>query len=761
MAMPKPNRLFLRLRAPIFFIFFFSSRCEDDHQYTQCKLPFNCGLLKNVTYPFWGGTNRSQDCGRLGFELINCEEEDQFPRIKIANLDFHVSNISSQELLHTMTIARSDLWDTPCTQNLVNTTLDYNRFSYVQTVRNLTLYYGCVPQNESVLNNFTCKIDGMPKDRNITYYTDDSLSRVTLPGRPTCITKIRVPIVWDGFDVLPKNATEEVEKVLRRGFQVDYSADWDLCRACVNSNGTCVSNSTTDSFLCLCGDRSYNSTCPIHDSSYYDACKPQTCGNGPNISYPSFKLACNDQNPVLTISDDDYIIRDIFYSNHSFLVANSVAFKEDEYCPLPLHNLSLDQTPFSYSSTHVDFSFFYNCSQEPVDYMHTYAISCSSNSTFHSFATFHKEAVEYMNHTLLDSCESSVDVPVDDHEAAGVDTLLEMSYTEILKMGFLLNWIPQNCSNCVTSGGRCGFNDNEFVCFCSDRTHDKTCDDGEKLYWGIKVVVGVCSAFVTIAVMCSIFLLWQRCRNRKRYGQKKALIYEFMPNGSLEKFIYKDSNPLKTTPHLELEGLFQIATGIARGLEYLHRGCNTLILHFDIKPHNILLDENFCPKISDFGLSKLCTRKESIISMLDARGTIGYIAPEVFCRNFGRVSAKSDVYSYGMMILEMVGGRKNVDTQVSHTSEIYFPDWVYEHLEQGSNFGLLNAVTEEEKEIARKMILVGLWCIQTKPSVRPSMSKVIDMLEGSIEALQIPPKPILSSPVRSLPLESTTLSTLN
>ncbi|PRQ16594.1 putative glycerophosphodiester phosphodiesterase, protein kinase RLK-Pelle-LRK10L-2 family [Rosa chinensis] len=195
----------------------------------------------------------------------------------------------------------------------------------------------------------------------------------------------------------------------------------------------------------------------------------------------------------------------------------------------------------------------------------------------------------------------------------------------------------------------------------------------------------------------------------------------------------------------------------ARGLEYLHRGCNTRILHFDIKPHNILSDENFCPKISDFGLSKLCTRKESIISMLEARGTIGCIAPEVFCRNFGGVSAKSDVYSYGMMILEMVGGRNNGDARVSHTSEIDFPDWVYEHLEQGSNFGLLNVETKEEKQIARKMILVGLGCIQTRPSDRPSMSQVIEMLEGNTEALQIPQKPVLFSPVKSPP-ESSTLS---
>ncbi|KAL5544805.1 hypothetical protein UlMin_008589 [Ulmus minor] len=224
-------------------------------------------------------------------------------------------------------------------------------------------------------------------------------------------------------------------------------------------------------------------------------------------------------------------------------------------------------------------------------------------------------------------------------------------------------------------------------------------------------------------------------------GNNRALIYEFMPNGSLEKFIYKDNQ------QLEWEKLLQIATGIARGLEYLHRGCNTRILHFDIKPHNILLDEDLCPKISDFGLAKLCPKKESIISMLDARGTIGYIAPEVCNRNFGGVSSKSDVYSYGMMILEMAGGRKNVNVGVSHTSEIYFPDYIYKQLElNGANLQLQGTMTNEENEIARTMLLVGLWCIQTKPSDRPSMSKVIEMLEGNLEALQIPPKPYLFFP---------------
>ncbi|XP_004300969.1 PREDICTED: probable receptor-like protein kinase At1g67000-like [Fragaria vesca subsp. vesca] len=231
-------------------------------------------------------------------------------------------------------------------------------------------------------------------------------------------------------------------------------------------------------------------------------------------------------------------------------------------------------------------------------------------------------------------------------------------------------------------------------------------------------------------------------------GSKRALIYEFMPNGSLEKFIFDANNPQKDH-HLGWEALEQISFGIARGLEYLHRGCNTRILHFDIKPHNILLDENFSPKISDFGLAKICDRKESIVSMLYARGTAGYIAPEVFCRSFGGVSHKSDVYSYGMMLSEMAGGRRNINVEAEKTSEIYFPHWIYKRLDLDEELGLHGIKSEEDKARARKLIIVSLWCIQTDPSNRPAMKEVIEMLEGSVESLKIPPKPYLSSPAKS------------
>ncbi|TVU22029.1 hypothetical protein EJB05_31705, partial [Eragrostis curvula] len=241
-------------------------------------------------------------------------------------------------------------------------------------------------------------------------------------------------------------------------------------------------------------------------------------------------------------------------------------------------------------------------------------------------------------------------------------------------------------------------------------------------------------------------------------GSKRALIYEYMPNGSLDKYIYSE-NPKAI---LGWERLYAIAVGIARGLEYLHHSCNTRIVHFDIKPQNILLDHNFCPKIADFGLAKLCHTKESKLSMTGARGTIGFIAPEVHSRTFGVVSTKSDVYSYGMMLLEMVGGRKNVKSVVEKSSQKYFPEWIYDHFAQDDGLQACE-VTQEVEEIAKKMSLIGLWCVQILPMHRPTITKVLEMFERGSNELDMLPKQnfsqILEDSPYNLSAESTSSNT--
>ncbi|XP_077218081.1 uncharacterized protein LOC143852544 [Tasmannia lanceolata] len=218
-------------------------------------------------------------------------------------------------------------------------------------------------------------------------------------------------------------------------------------------------------------------------------------------------------------------------------------------------------------------------------------------------------------------------------------------------------------------------------------------------------------------------------------GSRRALIYEFMHKGFLDKFIY--TRELRNI--FGWSKLFQVAVAIARGLEYIHRGCSISIFHLDIKPSNILLDKEFCPRISDFGLAKICQTSYSV-SLSCVRGTMGYLAPELM---WGKVSDKSDVFSFGIMLLEMASGRKNMSLGSVNSDAYYLPDWIYMRLSQEEDMGLGVFEWVEEEETAKKMILVGLWCTQRDPMVRPSVSRVLEMLEGGLKDLKMPPNPSL------------------
>ncbi|KAK4736688.1 hypothetical protein R3W88_000385 [Solanum pinnatisectum] len=214
---------------------------------------------------------------------------------------------------------------------------------------------------------------------------------------------------------------------------------------------------------------------------------------------------------------------------------------------------------------------------------------------------------------------------------------------------------------------------------------------------------------------------------------KRALVYDFMPNGSLEKYITPREGGAEL---LSWERKFEIALGVARGIEYLHRGCDIQILHFDIKPHNILLDENFIPKLSDFSLAKSYPTDKSIVTLTAARGTIGYVAPELINRSIGPISYKADVYSFGMLLIHIVGLKTNSAAREDMSSQ-YFQHWIYDQLDKGKAIEVL----DERHDDVKKLTLVALWCIQMNPLDRPSMTRVVEMLEGELQALQTLPRP--------------------
>ncbi|GMI92890.1 hypothetical protein like AT1G34300 [Hibiscus trionum] len=213
----------------------------------------------------------------------------------------------------------------------------------------------------------------------------------------------------------------------------------------------------------------------------------------------------------------------------------------------------------------------------------------------------------------------------------------------------------------------------------------------------------------------------------------RALVYEYMKNGSLDSFLFGEHRKLG------FQQLQDIALGTAKGIAYLHEECQHRIIHYDIKPGNILLDANFFPKVADFGLAKLCNRDNTHVTMTGGRGTPGYAAPELWMPY--PISHKCDVYSFGMLLLEIIGKRRNLDRNLPESQE-WFPLWVWKKVETGSVSELIIVcgVEDKDRDMGERMLKTALWCIQHRPDLRPSMSIVVKMLEGATE-IPAPPNP--------------------
>ncbi|GAV75759.1 Pkinase domain-containing protein/S_locus_glycop domain-containing protein/B_lectin domain-containing protein [Cephalotus follicularis] len=222
-------------------------------------------------------------------------------------------------------------------------------------------------------------------------------------------------------------------------------------------------------------------------------------------------------------------------------------------------------------------------------------------------------------------------------------------------------------------------------------------------------------------------------------GRHRLLVYEFMKNGSLDNFLFATEE--QSGKLLNWENRFNIALGTAKGITYLHEECRDCIIHCDIKPENILLDDNYNAKVSDFGLAKLINPKEHRYRTLTSvRGTRGYLAPE-WLANLP-ITSKSDVYSYGMVLLEIVCGRRNFEVS-EETNWKKFSIWAYKESEKGNVREIVDkrlADQNVDMEQVMRAIQVSFWCIQEQPSRRPMMGRVVQMLEGNLE-IDKPPVP--------------------
>ncbi|KAJ9187267.1 hypothetical protein P3X46_002744 [Hevea brasiliensis] len=573
----------------------------------------------------------------------------------------------------------------------------------------------------------------------------------------------------------------------------------------------------------------------------FQACAPITCGKGPKISYPfflsnvqdafcgypNFDITCKHEYPVLGISNDDYIIKDIFYNNQTFLVASAVAYEEDT-CPTPLHNLTLDLTPFIISPDYFDFYFLYNCTSKPPKNL-TYTIRCATNSTVYSFAGFHIEKLEISSNYSLDSCNYFVNAPL--HTGSDLYSLFHKNYTEILKMGFLLNWTAHTCSTCEGSGGRCGFENHEFVCFCHDRTHLNSCDDDNNPNVPAKVGIGV-GAFLGGVIACVIVFIYLRRRRKpyapssfvsksttsdfsksdiekgehyfavhlfsyseleeatnnfdsakelgdggfgtvyygklrdgravavkrlyennykrveqfmnevdiltrlhhqhlvslygctSRHCRELLLVYEYIPNGTVADHLHGERAKPGALPWCTR---IKIAVETASALAYLHASD---IIHRDVKTNNILLDNNFCVKVADFGLSRFFPMDVTHVSTAP-QGTPGYVDPEY--HECYQLTDKSDVYSFGVVLVELISSMPAVDI-TRHRHEINLSNMAINKIQSDALDELVDHnLGFESDNTARGMITavaeLAFQCLQSAKELRPSMEQVLETLK--------------------------------
>lgn len=219
------------------------------------------------------------------------------------------------------------------------------------------------------------------------------------------------------------------------------------------------------------------------------------------------------------------------------------------------------------------------------------------------------------------------------------------------------------------------------------------------------------------------------------------LVYEFMPNGSVDNVLYQESEqckPLKWTYR------YNIAVGLASVLTYLHQECEQQVIHRDIKTSNIMLDVNYNARLGDFGLARLMDHDKSPVSTLTA-GTMGYLAPEYL--QYGKATEKTDVFSYGVVILELACGRRPIEKEPEGQRMVNLVDWVWGLHSEGK---IVEAADkrlngEFKGDEVKKLLLVGLSCANPDSAERPTMRRVFQILNGEAEPMLVPKmKPTLS-----------------
>ncbi|WZY76238.1 hypothetical protein YC2023_022622 [Brassica napus] len=782
----------------------------------RCSASFSCGDQKDLMYPFW--IPGREDCGHPDFKL---ECNASFAELTISSVKFRIleMNYSSR----VIRLSRSDYISYICPLNPVSAPFEENVIPFAPDTEMLTIYYDCrteLTQSVSTyVGEISCHDDvrsyyGICR-RNVSIPASrpalDTLERTPTPDNLKKAFEEGFGVVFWGSAVsfflvgifyvmwCTKKTSEDLRqhdlKVLIPLKQYSYAQvkiitkPSNPVRYIVSTNRLEIAYVSTTR---AAGGKGFEKAM----ESKLELCETLfECGNitagfpfwggtrHRNCGHPLLELLCNKNSSTsIIISDQEY---SVFHLNQT---SNTIKLTRPDFlgsfCSSVFTNTTLPPQIFELLPTYKNITVFYHCGPFlPYLSSHTcpkiglISLSENHNGTCRNGFTVNVPTSfiatgKKLNMTNLESVLSKgfeVKLKIDRKACQQcLSTHGSCGFNQTLPLGNKCNQLHPP----TKSGGACGNNQtsSRFVCYhnhtsgsgprmsdvpnrqfslcqCIDAglSSGSVVDSGDH---GCAAGVIFLAAFITVCLHC------QQISHDP--GQQN---FKTVPQPNIEPY-----NPLKKYSYAQVTRITKSFAEVVGkgGFGTVYRGtlCDGRIVAVKVLKDSKGNGEDFLTEVATISQ----TSHVNIVTLLgfcseDTRGTIGYIAPELFSRMYGRVSHKSDVYSYGMLVLEMIGARNKeraAQNSASDASSIYFPEWIYKDIEKG-NTGRLNmdGIVCKEEEMVRKMTLVGLWCIQSSPIDRPPMNRVVEMMEGSVDALKVPPRPGLQIQVAPLQESST------
>ncbi|KAL2959590.1 hypothetical protein AAZX31_18G275500 [Glycine max] len=587
-----------------------------------------------------------------------------------------------------------------------------------------------------------------------------------------------------------------------------------------------------------CGNNNFNLKYP-----FWGEDRGSICG-GPN--YESEELTCEGQVPKITINFIRYRVLGWENTSQILKVARDDYWDNNTVCVNGDRNITFDNTQFQYDYDGlVNVTLFYDCpasSPTPTN-------SLLPPSSVFSFSCGGASVVYYTVQPLPSSYEAPckiVVIPIFQTNNDSLDTPDRI--IEALQGGFQIEWTGnyEECEKCTGSGGECGFDGNNFQCFCKDGPYSASCKEKSKVQLRTMIFI-IVPTIISVALFFFCYYMVKRKSSldhfrfpkywvltpkksiksvlKENFGnesatleplqfnlsilkaatnnfsdenrigkggfgevykgilhdgrqiaikklskssmqgsnefknevlviaklqhrnlvtligfcleeQNKILIYKYVPNKSLDYFLFDSQRP-----KLSWFQRYNIIGGIAQGILYLHEFSTLKVIHRDLKPSNVLLDENMVPKISDFGLARIIEINQDQGGTNRIVGTFGYMPPEYAM--FGQFSDKLDVFSFGVMILEIITGKKNLSSYEPHRVADGLLSYVWRQWREETLLGVLDSSIKDnysEIEVIR-CIHIGLLCVQQNPDVRPTMATIVSYLSSYLIDLPTPQEP--------------------